>query len=178
MPAGELGRPCPIFLRLVDLVLQRPALGGLQACRRWRALGIALVFLHRGDEEPAPRRSPGAFQHGPRPARRRPALRAAWLMAAVNRPRSRSLTAARIDLLTAPAGLKALRELGEAGHWRATTLPDRSTGGDRHRGMVEEAHEADFGGPFCGSGRSSRAPADHQACGMSRAHRRAPNASL
>ena len=58
--AGELADHVHL-LRLVDLVLQRAPLGGLQHVDDG-GLGLALVFLDRGDEELSPP-LPGAFQH-------------------------------------------------------------------------------------------------------------------
>ena len=57
-------------------------------------------------------------------------------------------------------GAEALRQLGEAGigaHHRAAAVHCR----DRHRGMVEEAHEADFGGALR-IGMLVAGAADHQ----------------
>ena len=58
--AGELADGVHL-LRLVDLVLQRAALGGLQQIDD-RGLGVALVLLDRGDEELAPTLL-GAVEH-------------------------------------------------------------------------------------------------------------------
>ncbi len=58
--AGELADRLHL-LRLVDLVLQRAPLGGLQHVDDG-GLGVALVLLHRGDEELAPALL-GAVEH-------------------------------------------------------------------------------------------------------------------
>ena len=58
--AGELADHVHL-LRLVDLVLQRAPLGGLQHVDDG-GFGLALVFLHRGDEELPPALL-GAVQH-------------------------------------------------------------------------------------------------------------------
>ena len=89
-----------------------------------------------------------------------PCPSAAWLIAAISRPRSRAFTARKIDLLRRAVGAQALRQLGEAGigaHHRAAAVHGR----DRHRRVVEEAHEADFGGAL-GIGMLVARAADHQ----------------
>ena len=89
-----------------------------------------------------------------------PCPSAAWLIAAISRLRSRAFTVRKIDLFGGAVRAQALRQLGEAGigaHHRAGAVHGR----DRHRGMVEEAHEAHFGGALRIGMLVARA-ADHQ----------------
>ena len=139
--AGELADHVHL-LRLVDLVFQRAPLGGLQQIDDG-GFGVALVFLDRGDEELPPALL-GAVEHGL--DRRDVALPFRGL---VDR-RDQKAAVARIHraenrLVGRAVGTEALRQLGEAGigaHHRAAAVDGR----DRHRRMIEEAHEADFGG--------------------------------
>ena len=81
-------------------------------------------------------------------------------MAAISRLRSRALTAAKIDLLAAPSGLRLCASLAKRALAR-TTAPDAVHGRNRHRGVIEEAHEAHFGGALRIGTLVARA-ADHQ----------------
>ncbi len=154
--AGELADHVHL-LRLVDLVLERSPLGGLQHVDDG-GLGLALVFLDRGDEELTPALL-GAIEH--RLDRRDVALPLGRLVdgrdqqvavAGVDRPEDR--------LVGSAIGAQALRQLGEAGigaDHRAGAVHGRN----RHRGVVEEAHEAHFGGALRIGTLVARA-ADHQ----------------
>ena len=154
--AGELADHVHL-LRLVDLVLQRPPFGRLQHVDDG-GLGLALVFLDRGDEE-LPPALPGAVEHGL--DRRDIALPLRRLVDG----RDQKVAIARVDraedrLAGRAVGAQALRQLGEArigADHRARPVHGR----DRHRGMVEEAHEADFGRPLRIGAFVARA-ADHQ----------------
>ena len=89
-----------------------------------------------------------------------PCPSAAWLMAAIRRLRSRALTALEDRLVGRAVGAEALRQLGEArigADHRAGAIDGRN----RHRGMIEEAHEAHFGGALRIGALVARA-ADHQ----------------
>ena len=105
--------------------------------------GVALVLLDRGDEELPPALL-GAVEHGL--DRRDVALPFRRL---VDR-RDQKAAVARVHgaedrLVGRAVRAEALRQLGEAGigaHHGAAAVHRR----DRHRRMVEEAHEADFGG--------------------------------
>jgi hypothetical protein len=55
-----------------------------------------------------------------------PCPSAAWLMAAINRWRSRALTVLKIDLLAAPSGSRPCASFANRALAR-TTVPDRST---------------------------------------------------
>ena len=139
--AGELADHVHL-LRLVDLVLQRAALGGLQHVDD-RGLGLGFVLLDGGDEELAPALL-GALQH--RLDRGDVALPFGGL---VDR-RDQMVAVARVDgaedrLGGGAVAAQPLRQLGVArvGADHAAGAVD---GRDRHRRMVEEAHEAHFGG--------------------------------
>src|ERR1700684_1764472 len=74
-----------------------------------------------------------------------PCPSAAWLMAAIRRPRSRAVTGREVHLVGGPFRVEVLRQFRKpciGAHHRAGPVHGR----DRHRGMIEEAHEADFGG--------------------------------
>ena len=139
--AGELADHVHL-LRLVDLVLQRPPLGGLQHVDDG-GFGLALVLFDRGDEE-LPPALPRAVEH--RLDRGDVALPFGGL---VDR-RDQEAAVAGVDgaedrLGGRAVGAEALRQFGEArigAHHRAAAVDGR----DRHRRMVEEAHEAHFGG--------------------------------
>ena len=154
--AGELADHVHL-LRLVDLVLQRAPLGGLQHIDDG-GLGLALVLLDRGDEELPPALL-GAVEH--RLDRRDIALPLGGL---VDR-RDQQIAVARVDggedrLAGRAVGAEALRQLGEAGigaDHRAGAVHGRN----RHRGVIEEAHEADFGGALR-IGTLVAGAADHQ----------------
>ena len=154
--AGELADHVHL-LRLVDLVLQRAPLGGLQHVDDG-GFGLALVGLDRGDEELPPALL-AAVEH--RLDRRDIALAFRGL---VDR-RDQRTAVARVDGSEdriAGGGLKAeaLRQFREAGigaHHRAGAVHGR----DRHRGVVEETHEADFGGALR-IGTLVAGAADHQ----------------
>ena len=164
--AGELADHVHL-LRLVDLVLQRAPLGGLEHVDD-RGLGLALVLLHRRDEELAPA-LPCAFQH--HLDRRDVALPFGGL---VDR-RDQKFAVARIDGAEDRFGAGAvadqpLRQLGVAriGADHAAAAID---GRDRHRRVIEEAHEAHFGGAL-GIGALVAGAADHQRPRRRRARRR------
>ena len=81
-------------------------------------------------------------------------------MAAIRSWRSRGVDGAENRLAGGAVGAEALRQLGEPGigaHHRAGAVDGR----DRHRGMIEEAHEADFGGALR-VGMLVAGAADHQ----------------
>ena len=154
--AGELADHVHL-LRLVDLVFQRAPLGGLQQVDDG-GFGVALVLLDRGDEELPPALL-GAVEHGL--DRRDVALPFRRL---VDR-RDQKAAIARVHgaedrLVGRAVRTEALRELGEAGVGAddgAAAVHRRN----RHRRMVEESHEADFGGAF-GVGMLVARAADHQ----------------
>ena len=139
--AGELADHVHL-LRLVDLVFQRAPLGGLQHVDD-RSLGLALVFLDRGDEELPPALL-GALQHrldrGDITLPVRCAVDRGDQQAAIP-----AVDGAEDRLVGCAVEVQALRQFGETGvgtDHRARAIHGR----DRHRGVVEEAHEADFGG--------------------------------
>src|ERR1700739_2176693 len=86
-----------------------------------------------------------------------PCPSAAWWMAAIRRLRSRALTVLKIDLLAAPSVPRPCASLAKRALARTTAIDGRN----RHRGMIEEAHEADFGGALRIGALVTRA-ADHQ----------------
>ena len=139
--AGELADHVHL-LRLVDLVLQRAPLGGLQHVDD-RGFGLALVLLHRGDEELAPA-LPRAFQQ--RLDRGDVALPFGGLGDRGNQQPAVAVRHGGEDrLVDGAGGRQALRQLGEAriaAHHGAGAVD----GGDRHRRVVEKPHEAHFGG--------------------------------
>ena len=113
--AGELADHVHL-LRLVDLVLQRAPLGGLQHVDDG-GFGLALVLLHRGDEELAPALL-GAVEHGF--DRRDVALPFGRL---VDR-RDQQAAVARIDgaedrLAGGAVGARGSAPAWRSGHWRA-----------------------------------------------------------
>ncbi len=139
--AGELADHVHL-LRLVDLVLQRPPLGCLQHVDDG-SLGLALVFLHCGDEELPPALL-GAIEH--RLHRRDIALP---VRRAVDRGDQRAAVAAAQGpedrLVGGAVEVEALRQLGET-RIGADHGAGAIHGRDRHRGVIEEAHEAHLGG--------------------------------
>ena len=89
-------------------------------------------------------------------------------MAATRRLRSRALTALKIDLLAPPSRAQALRQLGEA-RIGANDRAGAIDGRNRHRRMVEEAHEAHFGRALRIGAFVARAADDERARGAGRA---------
>ncbi len=137
--AGELADQLHL-LRLVDWFCsaRRSVVSSVDD----RGLGLALVLLDRGDVEPRPAllappsiASTGAISPWPS---------AAWLIAAINgggrgrRRRGRSTCWRR----RRAEPLRQLREPRIGADHGAGAVDGR----DRHRGVVEEAHEAHFGG--------------------------------
>ena len=129
------------LLRLVDLVLQRAAFGRLQHVDD-RSLGLALLFLDRGDEELPPPLL-GAVEHH---------LDGCDIALPLRRlvdGRDQQVAVARIDraenrFAGGAVRAKALRELGKA-RIGADDRAGAIDGRNRHRRVVEEAHEAHFG---------------------------------
>ncbi len=124
-------------------------------------LGLALVFLDRGHEELAPALL-GAVEHSL--DRGDIALAFGGLVDG----RDQQAAVARVHgaedrLVGRAVRAQALRQLGEAGigaHHGAAAVHGR----DRHRGVVEEPHEADFGSAFR-IGMLVAGAADHQRSG-------------
>ena len=154
--AGELADHFHL-LRLVDLVLQRTPLGGLEQIDD-RGLGVAFVLLDRGDEELPPALLAAVEHHLDG---RNIALPFRGLVDRGDHQMAVALAHRAEDRLAGRAvRVQALRELGVAGvgaHHRAAAIDGR----DRHRGMIEEAHEAHFGGALRIGALVARA-ADHQ----------------
>jgi len=119
---------------------------GSPACRRWRLPPRGSSSLDRGDEKLAPA-LPRAVEH--RLDRRDVALA---LSAALIDRRDQMAggrdrwTTDRIDLLAAPLEFRLCASFRKPRIGAHSPRPDLSDGRDRHRGMIEEAHEADFGG--------------------------------
>ena len=139
--AGELADHLHL-LRLVDLVLQRAALGGLEHVDD-RGFGLALVLLDGGDEELA---EPllGAVQH--HLDRRNVGLPFRRLIDRGDQQVPVALADGAEDRLRRRRiAADALRQLGVA----RIGPDDRAAavdGRDGHRRVVEEAHEAHLGG--------------------------------
>ena len=163
--AGELADHVHL-LRLVDLVLQRAPLGGLQHVND-RGFGLALVLLDRGDEELAPALL-GAFEHHldrgniALPFRRLVDRRDQQVaVAGADGPEDR-LVGGGVEAQT----LRQFRKPRIGADHGAGAVDGR----DRHRGVVEETHEADFGGAL-GIGTLVAGAADHQRARRPRARR-------
>ncbi|MGY4452505.1 hypothetical protein ACVWZR_007165 [Bradyrhizobium sp. i1.3.1] len=138
--AGELADRLHL-LRLVDLVLQRAPLGGLEHVHDG-GFGLVLGGIHRRDEELAPALL-GSFER--HLDRRDVGLALRGLVDG----RDQKLPVARIDRaedrLAGAVEPEGLPELGVA-RVGAHDVAAAVDGRDRHRRMVEEAHEAHFGG--------------------------------
>ncbi len=154
--AGELADHVHL-LRLVDLVLQRAPLGGLQQVDDG-GFGLAFVFLDRGDEE-LPPAFLGAVEH--RLDRRDVALPFRRLVDGRDQQAAIALADRSENRLAGRAvraqALRQFRKAGVGANHRAAAVHRR----DRHRGVIEEAHEADFGGALRIGPLVARA-ADHQ----------------
>ena len=128
------------LLRLVDLVLQRAPLGRLQHVDDG-GFGLAFVFLDRGHEELPPALA-GSIEH--QLDRRDVALPLRRLVDG----RDQEVTIAGTDggkerLVGRAIGAEALRQFGEPriGADHSACAVDRR---NRHRGVIEEAHETGF----------------------------------
>ena len=154
--AGELADHVHL-LRLVDLVFQRAPLGGLQQIDDGR-LGLAFAFLDRGDEELPPALL-GPVEHDL--DRGDIALPFRRLVDGGNQQMAVALAYRPEDRLggdaVAAQPLRQFRIAGIGADHGAGTVD----GGDRHRGVIEEAHEADFGGALRIGALVARA-VDHQ----------------